>query len=135
MARILVIDDDPAVRSVVTLLLERRGHQMMTAQDGQRGLAAIETGELDLVMIDIFMPEMDGIETILRVRKAKPMLPIVVMSGGAAFNASIPDYLSIATKLGAVTSLRKPFKPDALIEAVETCLQSKAEGEERNGTR
>jgi CheY-like chemotaxis protein len=134
MARILVVDDDRAVRATLKVLLERIGHQVLTAEDGRRGLNSIVSEQFDLVIIDIFMPEMDGFETIRMVRKAKPAIPIVVMSGAAAAAASSPDFLSMATKLGAVRSLQKPFNPTALHDVVEACLRS-AHGGSGNETR
>ena len=83
MARILVIDDDEAVRSVLTILLGQKAHQVVTAQDGRRGLKAVESDHFDLLIVDIFMPEMDGLEAIRLVRKSKPDLPIIVISGSA----------------------------------------------------
>jgi len=121
MARILVIDDDQAVRSVVTLLLQRNGHQVVVAENGRRGLKILEAEDFDLLIIDIFMPEMDGLEAIRLVRQIKPVMPILVMSGGSQLGA-MPDYLSMATKLGAIDSIRKPFKPEGLVAAVTACL-------------
>jgi CheY-like chemotaxis protein len=124
MARILVIDDDIAVQLVATLLLERQGHQTIVADNGRSGLDILEAGDVDvdLLIIDIFMPEMDGLETIRRVRQIRPTLPIIVMSGGARQIGSMPDYLSMATRLGAVESVRKPFKSEVLIAAVNGCI-------------
>ena len=122
MACILIIDDDIAIRSVLLLLLEREGHQTIVAENGRRGLDILETRDVDLLIIDVFMPEMDGLETIRLVRQIKPNLPIIVMSGGAQQLGSIPDYLSMATKLGAIESVRKPFKPQELMAAVTGCL-------------
>jgi DNA-binding response OmpR family regulator len=124
MARILVIDDDQAVRATLKVLLERIGHQVLTAEDGRRGLHSIVSEQFDLAIIDIFMPEMDGFETIRMVRKANPSIPIVVMSGASPTAASRPDFLSMATKLGAVRSLQKPFNSSALHDVVEACLRS-----------
>jgi DNA-binding NtrC family response regulator len=121
MARILVIDDDQAIRSVVTLLLERKGHQIVVAENGRRGLKILEADDFDMLIIDIFMPEMDGLEAIRLVRQIRPVMPILVMSGGAQIGA-MPDYLSMATKLGAIESIRKPFKPETLVAAVTACL-------------
>jgi CheY-like chemotaxis protein len=121
MARILVIDDDEAIRSVISLLLGQKGHQVVTAKDGRRGLNAARQSHFDLVIIDIFMPEMDGLETMRLVRRAMPTMPIIVISG-ASGHVSQPDYLAMATKLGAVESINKPFRPDALYGAVEACL-------------
>ena len=125
MARVLAIDDDGAVCATVCAILERAGHQVVTAQDGRRGLKLLETEQFDLLLIDIFMPEMDGLETISLLRRSKPKLPIIVMSGAMTDRASTPDYLSFGTKLGAVESLRKPFKPATLAEAVDRCLASR----------
>ena len=126
MARILVIDDDEAIRSVLTILLGQKAHQVVTAQDGRRGLKALESDHFDLLIVDIFMPEMDGLEAIRLARKSKPDLPIIVISGSAG--ASTPDFLNMATKLGAIESIQKPFRPNTLFEVVEKCLQSSTTG-------
>jgi CheY-like chemotaxis protein len=122
MARVLAIDDDSAVCATVCAILQRAGHQVVTAQDGRRGLKLLEAEQFDLLLIDIFMPEMDGLETIRVLRRSKPQLPTIVMSGAMVEQASMPDYLSFGTKLGAIESLRKPFKPATLVEAVNRCL-------------
>jgi DNA-binding NtrC family response regulator len=69
---------------------------------------------------------MDGLEAIRLVRKSKPDLPIIVISGSAG--ASTPDFLNMATKLGAIESIQKPFRPNTLFEVVEKCLQSGVAG-------
>src|SRR5712675_1488996 len=102
MARILAIDDDGAVCATVGVILGRAGHQVITAQDGRCGLKRLEADQFDLLLIDIFMPEMDGLETMREVRKSRPTLPIIVMSGSMIEKAKMPDYLSFATKLGAL---------------------------------
>src|SRR4051794_26739251 len=122
MARILFIDDHLAIRSVLIFLLGRQGHQTVVAENGHSGLDILEAGDVDLLIVDIFMPEMDGLETVRRVRQIKPDIPIIVISGGAQQIGSMPDYLSMATKLGAIESVRKPFKPEALVAAVNGCL-------------
>jgi CheY-like chemotaxis protein len=124
MARILIVDDDNAVRTTITLLLERAGHSVVAARDGSSGLAQFETGEFDLLFLDIFMPGMDGIETMRLVHQQRPRVPIIVISGNPILSDSgqMPDFLTMATKLGAVCSLQKPFKPTALIEAVNNSL-------------
>jgi CheY-like chemotaxis protein len=126
MARILIVDDDNAVRTTIKLLLERAGHSVVAASDGRHGLAQFEADEFDLMFLDIFMPGMDGIETMRLVHQQRPLVPIIVISGNPVLSDSgkMLDFLTMATKLGAVSSLRKPFKPDALIEAVNRCLEA-----------
>jgi len=124
LARILIVDDDTAVQATVRLLLERAGHHVVTAGDGRKGLALIESGDFDLLFLDIFMPGMDGFETMRMVRQLRPLIPIIVISGKPVSPepGSAPDFLTMATKLGAISSLQKPFKPAALLAAVEGSL-------------
>jgi CheY-like chemotaxis protein len=125
MARILVVDDDVAVQMTVRLLLERAGHSVVTAGDGRKGLSLCETGDFDLLFLDIFMPGMDGFETMRMVRQQHALMPIIVISGQpvSAEPDAAPDFLTMATKLGAISSLQKPFKPAELLAAVAGCLE------------
>jgi CheY-like chemotaxis protein len=128
VAYILVIDDDPAILSVAELLLKRDGHVVVVAREASKGLHALESETFDLVIVDIFMPEMDGLETINQVHRLRPGLPIIVMSG-YQFEAALaprPDFLHMATELGATSSLKKPFRPADLLQAVASCLARRA---------
>ena len=133
MARILVVDDDTAVQLTIRLLLERAGHTVMTASDGRNGLALCRTGEFDLLFLDIFMPGMDGFETMRLVREQHPRLPIVVISGRPVSSEPgvAPDFLTMATKLGAISSLPKPFRPADLLAIVADCLEAARSGAPR----
>ena len=124
MAKILIVDDDSAVQATIRLLLERAGHSVVVAGDGRKGLALFEAEEFDLLFLDIFMPGMDGLETMRLAHRQRPLTPIIVISGNPVTwdSGSGPDFLAMATKLGAVTSLQKPFKPAALLMAVDGCL-------------
>ena len=126
MAKILVVDDDIAVQATIRLLLERAGHSVVVAGDGRKGLAIFETGEFDLLFLDIFMPGMDGLETMRLVHQQQPRIPIIVISGNplTSETGAGPDFLTMAIKLGAVRSLQKPFKPSALLAAVAASLES-----------
>jgi CheY-like chemotaxis protein len=126
LARILIVDDDSAVRATVQLVLERAGHSVVTAGDGRNGLAIFETGGFDLLFLDIFMPGMDGFETMRMVHQQQPLIPIIVISGNPTTFDSVtgPDFLTMATKLGAVSSLQKPFRPAALLAAVASSLEA-----------
>jgi len=126
LAKILIVDDDPAVQTTVRLLLQRAGHQVVTASDGRRALDLLEGGDFDLLFLDIFMPGMDGFETMRLVRQKHASIQIIVISGHSIPSDSnpSPDFLTMATKLGAVRSLQKPFGPDALLQTVAACLEA-----------
>ena len=126
LAKILIVDDDIAVQATIKLLLERAGHSIVVAGDGREGLATLGTGDFDLLFLDIFMPGMDGLETMRMIHQQQPLIPIIVISGRpiALDAGSAPDFLTMATKLGAVSSLQKPFKPSALLAAVTRCLEA-----------
>jgi CheY-like chemotaxis protein len=122
VASILVIDDDRAVLSTVKLLLERAAHTVEAVD--QAGLRLLETRGFDLLVVDIFMPGMDGFETMRLVHQSRPEMPVIVMSGQEFRSASErgPDFLHMATKLGAISSLQKPFRPPELLAAVAKSL-------------
>jgi CheY-like chemotaxis protein len=124
VASILVIDDDRAVLGTVKLLLERAAHVVEAVDNSQAGLRLLEIRGFDLLIVDIFMPGMDGFETMRHVHQSRPEMPVIVMSGQQFRSASErgPDFLHMATKLGAVSSLQKPFRPHELLAAVAKSL-------------
>jgi CheY-like chemotaxis protein len=126
VAKILIVDDDGGVRATIKLLLERVGHSVAVASDGRKGLTVCESEDFDLLFLDIFMPGMDGLETMRMVHRLHPLIPIIVISGQpiASGLGSGPDFLTMATRLGAVGTLQKPFKPAALLATVATCLEA-----------
>src|ERR1700687_1977563 len=126
MARILVIDDEVLVRNTVRMMLEHRGHHVVVAECGQRGVEAIEAYAFDVVIVDIFMPGMDGFQTIRILRESAPKVAIIAISGYAFREVSwpVPDFLKMAGDLGATRCLLKPFKAWELIEAVEASCGS-----------
>ena len=119
MTTILVIDDDDEVRDFLTRLLKRRNYSVVCATNGEAGLAALAADGVALVITDIVMPDMEGLETIKRIRRSRPDIPIIAISGGGS---SQLDYLKFARRLGADAALAKPFDPAELLEIAERLL-------------
>ncbi len=121
MARVLVIDDDPGIRDVCREILEQAGYSVDVAPDGAVGLKMFASAPYQVVLCDIFMPNMDGIETISELVRTYVAVTVVAMSGGAV---GLPDYLSSARKFGAVSELPKPFTASELLDAVGSAIES-----------
>jgi len=127
MAQILVIDDDKAVGRAIKTLLERGGSAVVHVEDGRSGMEAVARGSFDVVIVDIFMPGLDGIETIKALHRLKPDMPVIAVSGFPFRDGltTAPDFLGMATELGAAHSLQKPFKPRDLLKLIESCLSQR----------
>ncbi len=115
MKRILVIDDDEGLRRMLHLSLAEAGYAVTEAEDGKMGIECLRTTPVDLVITDLVMPNKEGLETILELRKAQPHLKIIAMSGGS--RTSPRDNLAMAKSFGAAFVFSKPF---ALAEMIKT---------------
>lgn len=124
MARILVIDDDRAILEMAGSALKARGHAVEIAVNGRVGLRALGAERFDLVITDMLMPEMDGLETIRAIKGFDPATKVLAITGGGAVDHG--DLLNIAAKLGADGALFKPFQPSALLATVELMLNPRA---------
>lgn len=120
MARVLIIDDDVALRTTMRKILERAGHEVIEAGDGHEGLARFREEGADVVVTDLIMPEKEGIETILELREEARDVRILAVSGGGSMEPGV--RLFDATALGADASLAKPFTIEQLREAVAALL-------------
>lgn len=105
MAKVLIIDDQVSIRSLLRLVLEKEGHEITEASDGRAGLAAYQRVPADLVIADIRMPEMNGLDLILELTRGLLDAKVIAISG----EADASDTLSSAKLLGARHVLRKPF--------------------------
>ena len=126
MARVLVADDDELIREIVHRTLTAAGHEVVEASDGRSCEEQIERRLPDLVIIDIVMPEKEGIEVIADIRGRHPKLKILAISGGG--RASGDDFLALAKRFGANATLVKPFGVQELLRAVTAVLAGKREG-------
>jgi DNA-binding response OmpR family regulator len=120
MKRILLVDDNEPFRRGLGLTLERAGYEVQSAPDGAVALKLFREFPADLVITDLIMPEKEGLETIMDLRRLQPELKIIAMSGGGRIDPN--DYLPIAKKLGAALTLSKPFSTGEILEAVAGLL-------------
>jgi len=118
MAAILVIDDEDLVVLMLKRLLEKAGHQVTTASNGNLGLKAFQEHNPDLVVTDLIMPEKEGIETIMELRQIQPDIKIIAISGGGGYGKP-EDYLPVAKGLGADRVFSKPFDEQEFLSAIE----------------
>jgi len=120
MARILIVDADDQVRTVFRRALEEGGYQVAEAPNGRVGAKLYRERPFDLILMDLIMPEQEGLETIIELRRDFPDVKIIAISGGGWGTAA--DYLVIARKFGAILTLEKPITPADLLHAVDQLL-------------
>ncbi|TKS62658.1 MAG: response regulator [Nitrospira sp.] len=114
MATLLLIDDEDQLRRLFHSALEHAGYHVLSAAGGNEGMRLLHDQDVDLVLVDIFMPDMDGLELIPLLRKARPASKIIAISGGSGER----NYLDVAKHLGANATLKKPIGLQALLDAV-----------------
>lgn len=126
--RILVVDDDPLVSKAIRIWLRQQGFEVVTADGAVGGLAELDRGGFDMMIVDIFMPHMNGFESVRVFHRRAPDVPLIAISGYAfaeAHSTPAPDFLRMALALGATRCLRKPFKPGTLLTVIGECLAEK----------
>ena len=121
MAKILVVDDEPSIRLLLRRTLERGGYEVAEAEDGELAVRSQRANPADLVIVDIYMPEKEGLETILELRADARDLKIIAISGGGRAGNLSP--LQVAETFGASRTLIKPIEPEALLESVSAVLR------------
>lgn len=117
MAKILLVDDNAELLKMLFQLINREGHEVTTAGDGNQALKLAHQNNFDLVITDLIMPEKEGVETILEFRKLHPRTRIIAMSGGGS-RVSARGYLGIAHSIGVVSTLVKPFSTAELMDTM-----------------
>lgn len=119
MVKILLVDDHDDVREVLSDVLEREGHDITEASDGDDAVKHIRAEDYDLVITDIMMPNKNGFELISEIRVLKPEIKIIAISGGGNY-ASAKMTTSLAT--GVDKTLTKPFSPEDITDAVSSLI-------------
>lgn len=122
MTRILVIDDEESVRFTLQDILEQENYEVTVANDGVEGAALFTTEPFPLVITDLLMPEEDGLQTILKLKKDYPDTKIIAITAGGRLDIS--SLIDMARKLGADHVIEKPFGMDEVLDCVKECLAS-----------
>lgn len=120
MASILVLEDDSALRRIIAQALTDEGHTVLQGEDGFVAYDTAVLKTIDVMVTDLVMPGIDGLDAIRTARASRDDLKVIAMSGGSQFYRQ--DYLGVARVFGADDVLRKPFEPEALVTAVNTAL-------------
>lgn len=127
MTHILFIDDDTAIRDAVELFLTTSGFTVAVAESGRAGIALYQSCKPDLIVTDLLMPDMEGIETIMRLRELDPAVPILAISGGwKSHRTGGLGPLDLAGMLGATETLAKPFSGEDFLAALHRCAPDSA---------
>jgi len=121
MAKILIVDDHQQTRAAARQILAKDAHEIWDVPDGVQALALLEIIRFDLVITDVYMAAVDGMELLTRIKQRGHRVPVVVMSGGGF--ASREEVLALAQECGAVAILAKPFTPQQLRETIEPLLK------------
>jgi|CXWL01.1.fsa_nt_gi CheY-like chemotaxis protein len=133
MSSILIIDDDDSLRDALRRTLHKEGYAVTDASEGRQGLQQLEHAPVDLVLLDIFMPGKEGLETITELRHSYPNVPVIAMSGGGIKSGL--EVLKIARFLGARRTLTKPFTREQLLDAVREELAQHSQDAETGRRR
>ncbi len=125
MPHILVVDDDASVLSLFGQFLEGEGYSVALAPDGGEGLRLLKQQKPDLIITDIMMPEMDGLELLMNIKKQQLGIPVIAISGGMKIRPA--NFLPQARKLGAHRVFIKPIELSELLNAVQELLSKSTE--------
>jgi DNA-binding NtrC family response regulator len=116
MSKVLVVDDDEQMRRLLRESFLRNGYVVDTAEDGLDAIKAIELQVPDIVILDLVMPNQEGIETLIQIKREHPSIPVIAVSGGGRIAPK--DYLDVASQLGATRTFAKPFRLEDVLKAV-----------------
>ena len=121
MPSVLVVDDDDQVRQLIRYALEQAGYAVQEARDGKEGIDQYRKQPTDVVIMDVMMPDQDGLESILILRREFPGSRVIAITGGSDM-IGVLNFLDVAKMMGARRTLHKPFELHALLEAVDAEL-------------
>lgn len=123
-SKILVVDDEDDICSTLQERLTMEGYRVWTAQDGRKALEFYQDHQVDLIITDVLMPEIDGLEVVRALRRGRSTVPIIAISGGGADDL---DFLVEAEEFGATRTMSKPFSLEELVAVVHDLLDFNSE--------
>jgi two-component system, chemotaxis family, chemotaxis protein CheY len=123
MPSVLVVDDEDQIRQLIRETLEQAGYEVQEARDGKDALERYRANNTDLVIMDILMPDQDGLESIMTLRREFPNSRVIAITGGSDM-IGILNFLDVAKMLGARRTLQKPFDMRTLLEAAAAELNA-----------
>jgi YesN/AraC family two-component response regulator len=126
MANILLVEDEPLVSETLSSAMKSKGHTVVTAGNGVEGLKRFTERPFDLVVTDIIMPDKEGIEMILEMRRHNPDAKIIAISGGG--RTGNVEFLKMAESLGAMATLKKPIRLAEFLSVLNDCVGRTAGG-------
>ena len=119
--KILLVDDDQSIRVLYARALKSAGFQVETAANGREAIESLAQSEPAVIILDLVMPEQEGIETILQLHAQHPKIPVIAISGALGAN----EYLHVANLLGVRATLTKPIQPEQLVKAIRSVLEQR----------
>lgn len=118
--KILFVDDDISIRQLHKQILENEGYHVEIARNGHEAIQVLAEKNVDMVITDILMPDIDGFELIMEIRRNHPQLKVMAISGGGRLSSD--EYLTLANQLGVLYTLEKPFTKNQFVETVKQIL-------------
>lgn len=121
MTKILIVDDEPGIRTILREMLEPAGYEIETADDGEAGLTVGLDQAIGLVILDIWMPKIEGIAVLKELHERRPSLPVIILSGGSR-TVPLEHSAALAEAYGAAQVLLKPFSSTEVLDSVARAL-------------
>ena len=125
MARILVVDDEPGIRQILARVLQKAGHEVGSASNGEDALRMLREKKYDLAIVDVVMPGKGGVETIIEMNEAYKDLKVIIVSGKV--DVSSTTFQGLAGHFGVSRIVKKPYEPETMLRAVYELLKEKQE--------
>lgn len=120
MAKLLVVDDEPSIRRIIQLMLKGSGHKLFTASNGLEAMQILDKESIDLVILDIVMPEQGGLETIMQIKNTHPGIKLIIISGKVPVENDA--FRNLVDQYGAARVFDKPFEKEEIMKTIEQLL-------------